>query len=273
MIIRKAFALLCAGVMLFATVGAVNTENATTVIDNGQKSINITYSNFSNEQIGIIVYDVTAVENASSNTEFIDQIQTPVIGIDQSIAKGSFKIPVNMDLEAKVVVKIAGENSGGMSMLIDIAGGIPTPIEVSYDAKNLEYILAENEQIEISESGILMNAVIDATKGTVLYGDTVLNGRIFFGTAGQIDAADTNTTVTLKSKVDGKEGYYNHGFIKKADLSNVSDQYIITLSASRNGEVITKEIPFDVESGVYSGEARFRIGIKNVPDGVEIICE
>ena len=269
---KKILSGLCVFVMLFSQAGALSLDETTAVQSETAKNITIKYSNYTNEQISAFVYDITNVEDADINTEFIDKETTPIIGVEQKLATGSFIIPVDKNLSAKVIIMIAGELSSSSRFLLEIVDGIPYSIETDYDAKNLKRILGSSENVEIGKGASLKNAVIDATEGAVIMNDAVLTGKIVFNANGEIDVNEGDT-VKISGVYDVNTGTTKQAFMQKAQISNGDSSYTFSIDTYENGEYIKttqKSIEFEP---IYEGTALFGIGIYNIPDGIELICK
>lgn len=130
-------------------------------------------------------------------------------------------------------------------------------------------VLAEGQSLIINDGAILRNAIIDATLGSVVIGETTIKGVMTFNEEGQLDVAE-NGTLNLK-KAGDKENTYHWGLIKKVELSEVTSPYLVPLTAS-NGYTYDASFNLGTE-GTFTGTARLLIGVQNVPEGVEITVE
>lgn len=270
---RKLTALLTIVLLLTATVCHAAIDETTTY-DKTNSKIVIEYSGYANEEMAVLVYDVTGIEGATKDTLWESLGKTPIIGIDQSVADGSFEIPVASDFTGSVVILLSGGTSDTVRMLMNITEGIPDSITVDYDAKNEQRTLADGEQITIAQGATLRNAMIDASLGQVVWGNTTITGNMLFDASGSLDAALEST---VKLQAHNGSGGINQGFIKKHTLSGSESNYTVTLRASgtADGKTYnsTKDVVFDFGSNAYTGTARFKIIVKNVPEGITIAEE
>ena len=250
--------------------------------DKDNNKITVTYTGYANEEMTVLVYDVTDIEGATKETLFDSLSQTPVVGIDQSVATGSFDIPLASGFTGKVVIVLGGETANPVRMLLVIENSeiteivIPDAITEDFDAQGTKRVLGVGESITIANGAKLMNAIIDARQGTFKIGDTTVTGVAKFNAKGQIDTV-LGEIVKLVSAA-AEDGTTNNGFIKKDKINKEMGSYTVTLTASgtdSNGTDFTDkthEVVFNFEP-IYSGEANFNVIVKNVPAGVTITAQ
>ena len=221
-------------------------------------------------QATMLAYDVSGIETPLPETPLKDIKQTPIIGISQKRANGTFSFTVPSGFSGRIVLVIGGEGETPIRVLLEVDGGtvynvaVPGMVEKDFNADGSIYTLKDGDTVTLSGNAKIMNALIDASQGSVVTGTTTLSGKIGFNENGEIYAsADSVLKMTAPSV---KEGKVNYGFLKKTAVSQGESEKTFVFDVSGRGE-ISKTITF---APVYEGDVQFGFICQNVPEDVTI---
>ena len=123
---KKLMAAAVAAAMVLGSTAAVGAlefgEN--TGYKEGTKTVVALYTGYTEyAQATMLAYDVSGIEGATAMTEFVDNTTTPIMGIDQKTADGTFEFPVDENYSGKMVLMVGGTDEEPIRMLLDINGG------------------------------------------------------------------------------------------------------------------------------------------------------
>lgn len=237
----------------------------------GSDTISVEYSGYTqNAQATMLAYDVSNLSVPLPETPLEDITRTPIIGISQKSADGSFSFTVPTNFSGRIVLLIGGEGETPIRVLLEVDGGtvynvaVPGMVEKDFNAGGSIYTLKDGDTVTLSGGAKIMNALIDASQGSVVTGSTVLCGKIGFNENGEIYAsADSVLKMTAPS---AKEGTINYGFLKKTAVSKGESEKTFVFDISGR-DSLSKTITFDP---IYEGEVQFGFVMQNVPEDVTI---
>ena len=119
---KKIVGIIVAFTMLFTMASALEFGQGTGYDETTGRVVAV-YTGYSYNQATMLAYDVTNVEGATVDTAFVDTTTTPIVGIDQKTADGSFSFPIADDFSGKIVLMIGGTDETPIKMLLSINEG------------------------------------------------------------------------------------------------------------------------------------------------------
>ncbi len=106
---KKFVGIIAALAMLCSVASAAELTLGSSQYDEANQKIVAIYTGYTaGTQATMLAYDVTDIDGASIDTEFVDTTTTPIMGIDQYDASGNFEFPIPEDFEGKIAIRIGG---------------------------------------------------------------------------------------------------------------------------------------------------------------------
>lgn len=144
------------------------------------------------DQITALAYDVTSITGANTDTQYQDQVSTPIAHIDQFTYTGNGNLIVSLNAEkyanSTILVKMGGTAIATPAAVLlvvkDIKPGAPVTPDVTYGDVN------GDGSVNMSDAGIVMQIFrrlkTDATDEQKIAADVNADGAINMSDAGMI---------------------------------------------------------------------------------------
>lgn len=131
----------------------------------GKNKITILYNNAAIEtkNTSLLAYDVSNVENPTAESQYIDNVKTPIIALSECDTSGKATFNIKGDYEGKLLVKLRREKEELMSFLLEVDRDKESKIKcrvTDYDSNSQSATI----QSEISSDTLIIFAAHNGSK-------------------------------------------------------------------------------------------------------------